>query len=421
MKKIFLSSIVFFLPALSSFAQTKDTLYKLYKDKQFIQLEKTNTAKHHSLYSFYKAVYTNVCNQPDQSNLYLDSFMQGKKEPPLLVGLDYWKLRNDNYVKLFDYKNAYTTQQVLMTKYKSKYSAGEYKAELYTSEIWRVLINEKRQTTIRSGSTTLPTTHDLAGLINIHVQSSDIDTSFVFDTGAGMSSITESLAKKMKFRILPGNEINVAGFSNIFNVVQIAVADELRIGDIVIHNEPFLVFKDEALTFAGGAYKINGIIGFPVAKELGSITITPGALQINDLLLEDATTEKNLFIELLHPVLFLKYKKKLLPFNFDTGAGSSQLSKKFFTAYRNEVTKSGQYKTNQNASAGGTRKYKAFMADNVHFMLNEQEIIFPVIEIDIEHNHVSSEGLYGNIGQDLLKKYQKVTINFKNNYLKLEN
>ncbi|MDT9096702.1 hypothetical protein RSW32_25600, partial [Escherichia coli] len=85
------------------------------------------------------------------------------------------------------------------------------------------------------------------------------------------------------------------------------------------YNEPFLVFRDEALSFANGAYKINGIIGFPVAKELGRITITRKSLLI-DAHREDNSFAKNFFVEQLRPIVLLGYKGKLLPFNFDTGA-----------------------------------------------------------------------------------------------------
>lgn len=420
MKKLILIHSLFFFMALRPSAQTDDSLYKLYKAKQFPELERDNTDKKHALYFFYKAVYANVSNQPASSNQYLDTFILNKKKLPNAIGFAYWRLRNDNDVKLFDYKNAYATQLILLKKYKKKYSKRDYTAEKYTGEIWRTLANEKPQRTERTGSTTLPLTRDLAGLINIRVKAGDTDTSFVFDTGAGMSSITESLAQKMKLRILPGKEIKVSGFNNVFNPVQIAVADELHIGDIVIRNEPFLVFKDEALSFAGGAYKINGIIGFPIAKELGSLTITPTELLVNDLSKEDKTTEKNLFIELLHPVIFLKYKERLLPFNFDTGANTSQFSKTFFDAYGKELEAANHYETKQNASAGGVRTYKALIADTLVLWLGTHQIGFSKMEIDAEDYHVSGEELYGNIGQDLLKRYKKVTINFKNSYLKLE-
>lgn len=402
-------------------AQSKDNLYKLYKAKQFKALNDHNVNNDHPLHLFYKAVFANVCNQPALSNNYLDEYVAKVKQPPALISFEYWTVRNDNYVKLFDYKNASVTAEKLLKDYKHKYKKNDYVEEQHAARIWKSLINEEPQTLIRKGKVIIPMKRDIAGLINVKVSDNDTDTSFVLDTGAGISSITESLAQKMNLKIMPDTGIKVGGFSNIYNPVRIGIAEELKIGDITVYNEPFLIFQDEAFSFAGGAYKINGIIGFPIAKAMGTITITPDHLEIDDVPAADSAREKNLFIELLRPVLFLKYKGKTEPYNFDTGAGASQFSKKFYEVYGKELEKTGKYETRADAGAGGVRKHRSLIVKNVTFQLGDQEIIFPELDIDIENYHVSGKELYGNLGQDLLKQYKRVTISFKGNYLKLEN
>jgi hypothetical protein len=420
MQKIFTLLVVLALSAGMSFGQGKDNLYKLYKAKQFKALNDHNSNNKHSLYLFYKAVYASVCNQPDLSNDYLDEFMSMLKEPPALVSFEYWTVRNDNYVKLFDYPNAQVTLEKLLKDFKHKYEKNEYRDEQYTVKIWKSLAKEKGQTISRKGKVLLPMKRDIAGLININVSANNIDSSFVLDTGAGISSITESFAEKMGLRIMPDTGIKVAGFSNIYNPVRIGIAEELKIGDITVHNAPFLVFRDDAFTFAGGAYKINGIIGFPIAKDMGTITITPDHLEIDEVPAEDSAREKTLFIELLRPVLFLKYKGKTLPFNFDTGAGASQFSRLFYDEYGKDLKKTGKFETSGDASAGGVRMHQSLIVNNVRFYMGDHEINFPKIDIDTENYHVSGKELYGNLGQDLLKQYNRVTISFKGNYLKLE-
>lgn len=426
MKKNILPAYTLFLLCTCLFtllcsAQPNDTLYKLYKTKQFTQLEQLNNNSQNPLYHFYRAVYLNACNQPAASNRQLDNLLQGKKIPPENISFEYWKLRGDNYVRLFDYKNAAAVENRLLKNFRGKYDSTNYQGEFNATKIWESLSNEKAQTIVQPATSIIPLTHDLAGLINIKVNSSGTDTNFVFDTGAGMSSITESLAQKLNFRFMPDTGIRVSGFNNISNAVRIAIADELKIGDIIISNEPFLVFKDEALSFAGGAYKINGIIGFPVAKGLGSIAITKDHLEIGSPAIVKAPAQKNLFVEELRPVLILTYKGKRIPFNFDTGANASQFSKTFFDEYGAELEKTGRIETSRYASAGGAVELKALVVPNVKFELGEEEIIFPEIKIDMENYHVSGNELYGNIGQDLLKRYKKVTISFTGNYLKLEN
>lgn len=423
MKKVLLIHLFFVFSATLSLAQDKgkDNLYKLYKAKQFKELNDHNTSNSHPLHLFYKGVYANVCNQPALSNSYLDEFVNKVKEPPALVSFEYWTVRNDNYVKLFDYRNAFATQDKLLKDFKGRYEEDQYADEQHALSIWKSLVGQEPQTLSRTGKVIIPMSRDIAGLINIKVRANDTDTSFVFDTGAGISSITESLAKKLGLRIMPDTGIKVAGFSNIYNPVRIGVADELKIGDITVHNEPFLIFQDDAFSFAGGAYKINGIIGFPIAKEMGTITITADHLEVDDVPAEDKDREKNLFVELLRPILFLEYKGETRPYNFDTGAGASQFSKAFYEAYGKEMKKRGKYEQRGDASAGGARIHRSLIVDSVSFLLGDQVISFPKIDIDTDNYHVSGKELYGNLGQDLLKQYKRVTISFKGNYLKLEN
>lgn len=421
MQKIISLSLILVFSAGLSFGQSKDNLYRLYKAKQFKQLNDNNSNNNHPLHLFYKAVFANVSNQPALSNNYLDQYIAKVKQPPSLIRFEYWTVRNDNYVKLFDYQNAYVTLHKTLKEYKHKYKKTEYEDELSTVKIWKSLIGQQPQTLTRTGKVLLPMKRDIAGLINLQVGTNDTITNFVFDTGAGISSVTESLAEKLNFKILPDTGILVGGFSDIKNPVRIAIAEELKIGDITVRNEPFLVFQDEAFSFAGGAYRINGIIGFPIAKAMGTVTITADHLEIDDIPAADSDREKNLFVELLRPVLFLKYKGKTEPYNFDTGAGASQFSKAFYEAHGKDLEKKGKYEKRTDAGAGGIREHRSLIVENVKFQLGPQEINFPEMDIDTENYHVSGKELFGNIGQDLFKQYKRVTISFNGNYLKLEN
>src|SRR5688572_5414993 len=165
MKKIYFSFLLVLFTVSVSIAQD-DELFKLYKSKQFTALNQNNNPKH-SLYHFYKAVYENVCNRPAASNKHLDAFMKGKKQPLESIAFEYWRLRGDNYIKLFDYKNASTVQQMLMTSYSNRYDSAQLKGEKHAVKIWQSLQKEKPQTTQQPARAIVPLTRDLAGLINI--------------------------------------------------------------------------------------------------------------------------------------------------------------------------------------------------------------------------------------------------------------
>lgn len=416
-------SVLYFLLVLSPVwlqARQQDTLFRLYKAKQFSHLHELNNNPAHPLYYFYSAVYANACNRPVASNQLLKDYMKRKKKPAGFIAFDYYSLLHDNYVRSFEYKEAARSGRYLLKHYNKHYTAADRKGQEYATLIWKALTNEPAQRIAQPASDSILFTRDMAGLINIPVTSGDQTGQFIFDTGAGLSSVSESYARQLGFRILPDTGIYVSGFTGIYNPVRIAIAPQLRFGSITVYNEPFLVFKDEALSFANGAYKINGIIGFPVAKELGRITITRKSLLI-DAHREDNSFTKNFFVEQLRPIVLLSYKNKLLPFNFDTGAGSSDFLRPFYLLDSTALKTSGKYVNKQSASAGGAHTRRVLEIPNLKLQLGTQTVTIPIANVDPSGYHVSSQELYGNIGQDLLKQYNKVILDFGNNVLRLEN
>jgi hypothetical protein len=401
-------------------AQKRDTLYQLYDAKQFPALKQMNQDKAHPHYYFYKAVYANAVNKPDSSLYWLRLYMGKKKKPPKEMAFAFYKLEHDNYVRSFHFREAAETGAYLLKKFRSEYKEDEIKGNGYANLIWKSLEQQPVQRIEQPVVDTIPFTRDIAGLINLKVRANQIETNFVFDTGAGLSSITESHAEKLGLKILPDSGIYVAGFNNIYNPVRIGIAPELRFGEVIVYNEPFLVFKDEAFTFANGAYKINGIIGFPIAKGLGRISIEAKQLVLEKHQVDDASLSPNFFIETLRPILMLEYKGKLLPFNFDTGANTSSFSKPLFELDSTALLQAGKYIQATNASAGGATTQKVLEVPSLEMKLNGEIIKLINPDIDTENHHVSSEKLYGNIGQDLLRQYKRVVIDFGNSHFRLE-
>jgi len=398
------------------YGQTVNNLDILFKAKQFNELNGLNTNFNHPDYYFYKAVYANVCNHPKLANEYLDSLQIGKLSSGKLF--DYWTLRNDCYVKLCDYKRAYNTNELLNRKFKEYYSTTELAENIETEKIWKEASVIPAQRIEYKGMVIVPVVHDKAGLITVKVTSNHQVADFVFDTGAGLSVITESYALKLGLKMYGKGDIKVKGFTGVGNITRIATTDSLKMGDVVIYHPLFIVFKDEALSFANGAYKINGIIGFPVAKDLGTIIIQKNSLEIGHTKYEG---HKNLFIDMLNPIVMLKYRNKEYPFNLDTGADKTSLSKTFYELMKNDdLIKSLPVQISKTASAGGEINYKSLLIPTLGLQLGNQNIEFKNAKMDIDNYHISGKALFGNIGQDLLKKYDKIIISFDNNYLKLE-
>lgn len=401
-----------------SFGQTNPdiSLKQLSKQHQFTKMDSLNNKVKSKDYYFYKGLYANVCNKPKLSNTYLDSL----KNNELTNSYEFAKLKNDNYIKLFNYNLAYTASKVLTLKFQKQYTKDELQDELNTQRIWQTLRNIHVQTIDKFSKISIAAVKDKAGLITTEVTANGMQSSFVFDTGAGISCITESIAKKMGVKILPDNNIFVASFTGQKNKVRIGAAPEINLGELKIHNAVFLVYPDKAFTFADGAYVINGIIGFPIVKELGTITIEKDKLTFSKEL-EANTNEKNLFVDELRAIVMLKYKGKTLPFNFDSGAKESLFNKAFYETFKTDLDRMGTLETTKSSGAGAeVVSTEVLVLKNQQIYLGKKLIQLPKMEIDQKDYGVYGEVSFGNIGQDVLGQFEKVVISFDGNYLRLE-
>ena len=413
----FLLGLLFAVQILLGQTKSDSILKQLSKQHQFAKMDSLNSKEKGKDYYFYKGLYANVCNKPKLSNQYLDSL----KNNELINTYEFAKLKDDNYIKLFSYNSAYMASKVLTMKFQQRFTKEELQDEINTQQIWKTLRGTRPQSIDKFTKITVAAVKDKAGLITTEVKAKDTVSHFVFDTGAGISCITESIAKKMGVKILPDHNISVESFTGQKNKVRIGVAAEINLGELKIHNAVFLVYPDKAFTFADGAYVINGIIGFPIIKELGTITFEKDKLTFSKES-ESGANEKNLFVDELRAIVMLKYKNKTLPFNFDSGAKVSLFNKAFYETFKTDLDSIGTLETTKTSSAGAeVVSTEVLVLKDQSISLGNKAIQLPKMEIAPTDYGVYGEVNYGNIGQDILGQFKKVVISFDGNYLKLEN
>src|SRR5262249_27738977 len=114
------------------------------------------------------------------------------------------------------------------------------------------------------------------------------------------------------------------------------IADKLTFGGAEFRNVVFLVMPDEALTFANGAYVVQGIVGMPILMPLGRVEITKigdGAtqtLRYGPSSLRPGANS-NLLADGVEPVVLAKADDSPLTLRFfvDNGAPTSHLNRRF--------------------------------------------------------------------------------------------
>ncbi|MDN5288287.1 MAG: hypothetical protein JWR38_4561 [Mucilaginibacter sp.] len=202
--------------------------------------------------------------------------------------------------------------------------------------------------------------------------------------------------------------------------VQLGIAKQLQIGKVSINNALFLIFPDSALSFAGGAYKINGIIGLPIIKALEQIVIKKDTMEI-PLIAGNTPGKHNLALDLLQPIVYMDYKRKPLPFTFDSGAQRTIFSDNFYKQFKTELDATAKQDSVRMGGAGGTRKMRTLQVPQLVFTMDKKQAVFNKVQIILESTNVSDKYYYGNVGQDMFNQFDSMTINFVNSSVSFGN
>ena len=140
--------------------------------------------------------------------------------------------------------------------------------------------------------------------------------------------MTVSTANKLGLKIIE-SDVSVGSSTDKNVKSKLAVMPELKIGNVSVKNAVFLVLEDKSLYFPPIDYQIHAIIGFPVIKSLGRITLTRDDKIFIAAKNEKTNAEPNMLLEGLLPLVAGTYNGKKMLFSFDTGATVSNFYIRF--------------------------------------------------------------------------------------------
>ncbi|MCS3797014.1 aspartyl protease family protein [Niastella sp. OAS944] len=329
----------------------------------------------------------------------------------------------DNHVKLYQYQDAHITTQLLLRKYKHALTSEERDDVRNSDLIWKGLQNVPPQTTTIDSETQIAYRGDLAGLMNIPVSFADSTYYFVFDTGANLSVITESYARKSNLRML-NVKFKVRAITGLQVHASLGIADELKLGNISVKNAVFMVFPDSALSFARGVYTIKGIIGFPIIEQLQEVRISKNNRKAAEsggtMTIPQTAVDRNIRnfgVDELLPVITVAYNTDTLAFTFDTGAQFTFLNEPFYHQYKKLIDTAGKSMDMQIGGAGGITKTKAYRLQTVEINVAGQPALIKDVSVKTTSTTPKDKLYYGNFGQDIMNQFKEMVINFKYMYV----
>ena len=325
-----------------------------------------------------------------------------------------YETRMKNSVNMFNYKDALLCTEEIINNYSSLLDSNENDDMKNSLTIWQAAKELQEQSVEITGDSKIKVSRDMAGLINIPVKCGGVDEDFIFDTGANFSVVNDTYAKKMKLLMLPG-KIQVGSVTGTMITSQLAYAPLLEIGSMKFKNILFLVMPDESLSFAGGLYVINGIIGLPVIKEMKEIHIKEKEIFVPKQ--KTTNTLGNLLIDGFITVIEVVDGNDSLAFTFDTGAKRTMLYSSYYTRNKAEIDKNYKMEEIEFGGAGGTVKVKGFKLDNKLFRVGSSKLKLEDINLIAENIKDHDKSFFGNLGQDYMNEFGEMILNFEDMYV----
>ncbi|MEN6510399.1 MAG: retropepsin-like aspartic protease [Chloroherpetonaceae bacterium] len=241
--------------------------------------------------------------------------------------------------------------------------------------------------------------------------------SFLFDTGAQITTISNNVAKKNGIMPLYYHPRALVGSQGLNADIQTAIIDDLEIGNLHILNHPCFITDESNLKFRFlfiTLLKLDGIIGWNAIKNM-DVTLD---YKNDNLILRKPQkkqhNDQNIFW-LEEPIIKLKSKEGInLLFFVDTGAKYSS----FYDLLLQKISiPKIEEKQQRMWGVGGSKKEKVKVIPEVSFILNNYELQFKNFKSDGQNNNFIL--LDGAIGSDIGQK-GKIHIDALNGYFGIE-
>jgi len=264
------------------------------------------------------------------------------------------------------------------------------------------------QTVTRRTSTTVELQD--AGL---PVEINGVSGTYWFDTGADVSALSESDAKRFHLHVLnaPIKEGDVTGAEVDSRV---AVADELSIGTFQLSHVAFLVISDTQPPFNQLPPGSRGLIGFPVLLALERFVVRAGdRFDINPNFSPDNLSQPNLCFNGHGAVVQVQFEDRNLALTLDTGATNTDLYLTFANRFPELIRTASKTQSYKMEGVAGAKKMNAAILESLRMSIGGFPVTLKPANVLLTNTTETSHYFEGNLGVDLLQQAHKMIFDFK--------
>lgn len=318
-------------------------------------------------------------------------------------------LQAENYAYLQDYAKAEAILAEL-TNPESYYLSDAARESYEALQIQYAALknNPPLQITRPDHATILPVMGATRTHLRIPARINQQTKIMMLDTGAARNVITQKEAKALKARII-SEPVLISGYGGRVKG-QLAMIDEVVLGDITITNVPFVVIPDNDYI----TEYADGILGLSLISRLKEIHISASEQKVVfPVQPAHYPIQNNLFIKKGSMFILSNIATDSLTFFFDSGFNNFFLNQSYYLKERSYIDRVGSKIELETRGVGGTERSYAY---EIPFY----DLTVGTGEVSLIHVSVlpTSEGLaiannYGSIGLSAINRFKWIQISFE--------
>jgi hypothetical protein len=394
-----------------SLAVQAPNLDQLYEKREFFDLrDALPRSAPDSETDFFKGAVANKFNRLHEAATRLQAYVRsgGRYTPEAL------ELLADTYAKQGRYGQAADTYRRLLTR--TDLTKTQRTNAQNVADLWGAFRSvPPQQVTLKEDLVIKRSAGTPRGLY-FPVEANGKNHEILVDTGANISTVILSFAKELNMRIIPA-KIMIGSITGKQVPAQLGVMPVMKIGSATVQNAIFLVMEDKEFTF--GDFVLKGVIGFPIIEALGELTFfRDGSVTVHAK--PSATGEQNLFLEGLTPHVYGHYKGQRLVFGFDTGASNTDIYYPFLKRFEGDVRARSEVRRTRVGGAGGSKEPLVHHMKDFALRVGGQPATIPTVRVHPEINREEERYVNGNLGQDLIRQFNSMTINWRTMSLRFD-
>lgn len=259
--------------------------------------------------------------------------------------------------------------------------------------------------TLATGHTTVPLLTNPLGSRSANVTVDGTTLPWIVDTGAEITTLPESTARKIGLKIVEGTADVGSSVGNVQG--KLGVAETVTIGGVVIRNVQVLILPDSMLQLAKD-YVIPGILGLPAIAATGRIAWLDGGTRL--ALGSDAPKPFGVIDHVYWHEDGLGFPLRtaigIAGAQFDSGADQTALRQPGLALLTKRQIADAAERDGMVGGAGGFVRVKQRVLPELDYRLGAARL--KSFKVSIEENDSSA----GRIGSDILSQLSVLTIDF---------